>query len=202
MTILIANYGMGNVASIANMIRKSGGSPVISDDPLAVATAEKLILPGVGAFDKGIQAIADSGLLDSIREGVANGVPVLGICLGMQLMMESSEEGRLPGLGFVPGEARKFPVGETLPRVPHMGWSRIALKKSSSLFPENDDDQRYYFVHSYYVTCRDSADVIATTIHGLEFVSAFNRGNLYGVQFHPEKSHRFGMELFRRFLAI
>ena len=113
----------------------------------------------------------------------------------MQLMMESSEEGRLPGLGFVPGEARKFPVGETLPRVPHMGWSRIALKKSSPLFPENNDDQRYYFVHSYFVTCRDSEDVIATIIHGLEFVSAFNRGNLYGVQFHPEKSHRFGMEI-------
>jgi glutamine amidotransferase len=120
----------------------------------------------------------------------------------MQLMMESSEEGRLPGLGLVPGETRKFPVGESLPRVPHMGWSRITLKKETLLFPEDDTDQRYYFVHSYYVSCRDAGDVLATSVHGFEFVSAFNRGNLYGVQFHPEKSHRFGMELFRRFLAI
>jgi glutamine amidotransferase len=202
MTVLIANYGMGNVGSIANMIRKAGGNPVVSDDPAAIAVAEKLVLPGVGAFDQGMQALGDSGLLGSIREAVSNGVPVLGICLGMQLMMESSEEGKLPGLGFVPGEVLKFPVGNAMPRVPHMGWGRITLKKGSPLFPEYEDEQRYYFVHSYYVSCRDVGDVVATTVHGLEFVAAFNRGNLYGVQFHPEKSHRFGMELFRRFLAV
>jgi glutamine amidotransferase len=202
MTVLIANYGMGNVGSIANMIRKSGGEAIISDDPNAIATASKLVLPGVGAFDKGMEALGKSGLLSAIREAVSNGVPVLGICLGMQLMLDSSEEGEQPGLGFVPGQVKKFPVGDALHRVPHMGWAHIALKQKSPLFSDNEIEQRFYFVHSYYVTCRDDKDVVATTSHGLEFVSAFNRGNLYGVQFHPEKSHRYGMELFQRFLAI
>jgi glutamine amidotransferase len=202
MTVLIANYGMGNVGSIANMIRKSGGSPVVSNDPVAIAGAEKLVLPGVGAFDTGMKSLAESGLVDSIRQAVAGGVPILGICLGMQLMMESSEEGKLPGLGFMQGGVKKFPVGDAMPRVPNMGWSRIMVKRQCPLFPDSNDERRYYFVHSYYVSCRDECDVVATSVHGQEFVAAFNRGNLYGVQFHPEKSHRFGMELFRLFLAI
>jgi glutamine amidotransferase len=193
---------MGNVGSIANMIRKVGGAPLISADPEVIAVADKLILPGVGAFDRGMEALGKEGFADAIRQAVAHGTPLLGICLGMQLMLESSEEGTLPGLGFVPGNVRKFPVGDSLPRVPHMGWNRVTLKKMCALFPEGEDEQRYYFVHSYYVSCSDTGDVAATTSHGCEFVSAFSRGNLYGVQFHPEKSHRFGMALFRRFLAI
>ena len=193
---------MGNVGSIANMIRKVGGEPLISEDPEAIAVADKLILPGVGAFDRGMEALGEKGFADAIRQSATRGVPLLGICLGMQLMLESSEEGNLPGLGLVPGDVRKFPVGESLPRVPHMGWNRIALQKACALFPESEDAQRYYFVHSYYVCCSDRGDVAATTSHGHEFVSAFSRGNLYGVQFHPEKSHRFGMALFQRFLAI
>lgn len=202
MKILIANYGMGNVGSIANMIRKVGGEAMVTGNANSVATAEKLVLPGVGAFDQGMRSLAEKGLADPLREAAVRGVPILGICLGMQLMMERSEEGRLPGLGLVPGDVRRFPVGDRLPRVPHMGWNRIAVKKACPLFDGDDDDRRYYFVHSYYVSCRDPADVVATTFHGLEFVSAFQRGNLFGVQFHPEKSHRFGMALFRRFLAI
>lgn len=202
MTVHIANYGMGNVGSIANMIRKVGGEAVVTGDAGAIAAAGKLVLPGVGAFDQGMRAVAEKGLMEPLREAAARGVPVLGICLGMQLMMGCSEEGRLPGLGLVPGDVRRFPSGDQLPRVPHMGWNRIAVKKACPLFEGDDDDRRYYFVHSYYVSCGDPGDVVATTVHGLEFVSAFRRGNLYGVQFHPEKSHRFGMELFRRFLAI
>lgn len=202
MTILVANYEMGNVGSIANMIRKVGGEAVVTDNAKAIAAAEKLILPGVGAFDQGMRAIAEKGLMAPLKEAAERGIPILGICLGMQLMMECSEEGRLPGLCLVPGDVRRFPTGDRLPRIPHVGWNRIAVKKPCPLFASDDDDRRYYFVHSYYVSCRDPADVVATTIHGLEFVSVFQRGNLFGVQFHPEKSHRFGMALFRRFLAI
>lgn len=202
MTILVANYGMGNVGSIANMIRKVGGEAVITGESNAVAAAEKLVLPGVGAFDQGMRAIAERGLMAPLKEAAERGIPILGICLGMQLMMECSEEGQLPGLGLVPGDVRRFPTGDRLLRVPHMGWNWIAVKKTCPLFCGDDDDRRYYFVHSYYVSCGDSGDVAATTVHGREFVSAFQRGNLFGVQFHPEKSHRFGMALFKRFLAI
>lgn len=202
MTILVANYGMGNVGSIANMIRKVGGEAVVTGDANSVAAAEKLVLPGVGAFDQGMRAVAEKGLMAPLREAAERGIPILGICLGMQLMMERSEEGRLPGLGFVPGDIRRFPTGDGLPRVPHMGWNRIAVKKTCPLFDGDGDDRRYYFVHSYFVSCAAPDDVVATTVHGREFVSAFQRGNLFGVQFHPEKSHRFGMALFRQFLAI
>jgi glutamine amidotransferase len=183
------------------MIRKAGGEAVVTGDADAIAAAEKLVLPGVGAFDQGMRALGEKGLTEPLREAAARGVPILGICLGMQLMMECSEEGRLPGLGLVVGDVRRFPVGDQLPRVPHMGWNRIAVKKASPLLG-GDDDDRYYFVHSYYVSCGDPGDVVATTTHGLEFVSVLQHGNLYGVQFHPEKSHRFGMALFRRFLDI
>jgi glutamine amidotransferase len=202
MTVHIVNYGMGNVGSIANMIRKAGGEAVISGDPDVLAGAGKIVLPGVGAFDQGMRAIGERALAQIVREAAARGIPILGICLGMQLMMECSEEGRLPGLGLVPGGVRRFPTGVQLPRVPHMGWNRIAVRKACPLFAGEDDERRYYFVHSYYVSCGDPGDVVATTVHGLEFVAAFQRGNLYGVQFHPEKSHRFGMALFAKFLDL
>lgn len=202
MAVVVANFGMGNVGSIANMIRKVGGEALLATDAAAIAAADKLVLPGVGAFDQGMRSLADRNFIEPLREAAARGVPVLGICLGMQLMLGRSDEGSLPGLDFVPGEARRFPTGEAAPRVPHMGWNRIALRQASPLFAGSDDDCRYYFVHSYYVSCADRDDVVATTTHGLEFVSAFQRGNLFGVQFHPEKSHRFGMALFQRFLAL
>ncbi len=202
MTIVIANYGMGNVGSIVNMIRKVGGDAEVASDPQALAAAGKLVLPGVGAFDQGMQALAEGGWIDSLRVAAGKGIPILGICLGMQLMVARSEEGGLPGLGLVPGDVRRFPSGEGLPRVPHMGWNRIAVMKACPLFGNDDDDRRYYFVHSYYVVCSEPGDVAATTVHGQEFVSAFQRGNLFGVQFHPEKSHRFGIALFRRFIEL
>jgi glutamine amidotransferase len=202
MAVVVANYGMGNVGSIANMICKAGGEALVATDAAAIAAAHKLVLPGVGSFDQGMRSLADRDFVEPLRTAAKRGVPILGICLGMQLMLESSDEGSLPGLAFVPGEARRFPIGEALLRVPHMGWGRIGVRRASPLFAGAEEDCRYYFVHSYYVSCADGSDVVATTTHGLEFVSAFQRANLFGVQFHPEKSHRFGMALFRRFLAL
>lgn len=202
MPVYIANYGMGNLGSIANMIRKVGGEAVITADPELIASADKLVLPGVGAFDEGMRNLKDKVLLEPIKDAASRGCTVLGICLGMQLMLERSEEGVLPGLGLVKGEARRFQSGSGLPRVPHMGWNRIILKRDCPILGRDEDDSRYYFVHSYYVSCTNPDDAAATTIYGVEFLSAFRHRNLFGVQFHPEKSHRFGMALFRRFLAI
>lgn len=202
MAVVVVDYGMGNVGSIANMIRKVGGEAFLAADAAAVAAADKLVLPGVGAFDQGMRSLDGRNLIGPLRDAAARGVPILGICLGMQLMMEHSDEGSLPGFALVPGRVKRFPAGEEQPRVPHMGWNRIALRQASPLFTGSVGDCRYYFVHSYYVSCTNSDDVIATTSYGSEFVSVFQRNNLFGVQFHPEKSHRFGMALFRSFLSL
>jgi imidazole glycerol-phosphate synthase subunit HisH len=202
MTTCIVNFGMGNVGSIANMIKRLGAEAVISADVNCIESAKKLILPGVGSFDQGMLAIKKMGLLRPLQNAVARGTPILGICLGMQLMMERSEEGSLPGLGFVSGDVKRFPSGEALLKVPHMGWNKITLKKPCPLFHKEEKDLRYYFVHSYYISCTNNDDVVATSFHGREFVSVFQRGSLFGVQFHPEKSHRFGMALFNKFLAL
>ena len=202
MTTCIVNFGMGNVGSIANMIKRLGAEAEITGDINCIESAKKLILPGVGSFDQGMRAIKKMGLVSPLQNAVARGTPILGICLGMQLMMERSEEGSQPGLGFVSGDVKHFPSREASLKVPHMGWNRISLKKPCSLFDEKDKDLRYYFVHSYYISCANNDDVIATSFHGREFVSVFQRGSLFGVQFHPEKSHRFGMALFNKFLAL
>jgi glutamine amidotransferase len=200
--LVIADCGIGNFGSIRNMLGKLGCEPLVTDDPDAISKASKVILAGVGAFDHGMKTLLDRGLQQPLRNVAARGVPFLGICLGMQLMMDGSEEGQLAGLSFVPGEVKRFAAGSNLPRVPHMGWNRIMPQKPCALIDEAEDGRRYYFVHSYYASCKDTNDVAATTTYGIEFVSMFERGNLYGVQFHPEKSHRFGMALLERFIAI
>ncbi len=202
MRAFIIDYGMGNVGSIANMIRRSGGEAIVTADPEAIEKAGKLILPGVGAFDQGMKNLSDKSLLEPVKNAVRREIPMLGICLGMQLMLDKSEEGSLPGLQLVKGEAKRLPEGKAHPKVPHMGWNRITPKKSCALLGGNEPDNRYYFVHSYYVLCGDSEDCAATTKYGFEFTSVFSRGRVYGVQFHPEKSHRFGMALISRFLEI
>ena len=202
MKIVVVNYGMGNVGSIVNMIRKVGGEAEVASDPKALDAAGKVLLPGVGSFDQGMQALAEGGWIDSLRLAAGKGIPILGICLGMQLMLGRSEEGRLPGLELVPGDVRRFPSGEGFPRLPHMGWNQIDLKKACPLFGSDEEEKRYYFAHSLHVVCGELADVAAMTVHGHAFVSAFQRNNLLGVQFHPEKSHRFGMALFKRFIEI
>lgn len=201
MTILIADYGIGNISSVRNMLRKAGGDAHVSSDPRLLEKADKLILPGVGAFDRGAEALTKTGIGEAICRAVNQGSSVLGICLGMQLLMDGSDEGVLPGLGLVPGWAHHFPA-DMNHKVPHMGWNYVSPIKPSALFDQEDKKPRFYFVHSYYAECAEIQDVAANTHYGFNFASAFSRNNIYGVQFHPEKSHRFGLELFRRFISL
>lgn len=201
--VLIADYGMGNLGSLANIIKRVGGNAEICSDPDRIARAEKLILPGVGAFDHGMRALILSGLLAPLEEAVLRKqVPVLGVCLGMQLMLEASEEGQMPGLGWIDGHVSRFPSDVAAPRVPHMGWNAVVPIRENRLLPLESGSRRFYFVHSYKVQCNNSSDVLAVSTYGQEFCSVFQKENIYGVQFHPEKSHAYGMEMFKRFLEL
>lgn len=196
---------MGNLGSIANMVIKAGGRARASSAPDELAQARKIILPGVGHFDRGMEALRARGFIDVLRERVLGArVPVLGICLGMQLMCKSSEEGTEPGLGWIDAEVIGFDK-QAKPelKIPHMGWNVVRATKPSSFFDESPaEPPRFYFVHSYYVRCNDRSDVLTETPYGGQFCSAFERDNIVGVQFHPEKSHVYGMEFVRRFLAV
>ena len=197
--ITIVDYNMGNLGSIRNMLKKVGVESRVTAEPALIAAAEKLVLPGVGAFDAGMDNLERSGVVPALRKRVLEDrVPTLGICLGMQLMARSSEEGRRPGLGWIDAEVLRFEGGPTL-KVPHMGWNRVEVVRDSPLTDLLPVEPRFYFVHSYFVRCRDEADVLLTTPYGRDFHSAFRRGNVYGVQFHPEKSHKFGMALLANF---
>lgn len=202
--IVVIDYGMGNCNSIVNMFRKVGANVCVSSDSQVLASASGIVLPGVGAFDNGMKKLKQTGLLTHMEDAVLRRkVPFLGVCLGMHLLFDSSEEGQEAGLGWVPGKVVRFDfTGRDLSRlkVPHMGWNRVAVKQESPCIDiEDDDDRRYYFVHSYHAVCSDHAHVLATTNYGYEFVSAVVRDNIFGFQFHPEKSHRYGFQLFKQF---
>jgi glutamine amidotransferase len=198
--ITIVDFNMGNLGSIRNMFKKIGFGSQITADPERIASAVKLVLPGVGAFDAGMESLERTGLIQLLtRRVLEDGIPSLGICLGMQLMTRRSAEGRRCGLGWLDAEALRFePVDGTL-KVPHMGWNRVAPPRPSPLTEDLPEEPRFYFVHSYFVRCNDPADVLLTTPYGSSFHSGFQRGNVFGVQFHPEKSHKFGMALLRNF---
>lgn len=202
--VLVPDYGCGNLASVLRMCEKVGGSCNITGDPAALARADKIILGGVGAFDHGAGSLHDLGWVDALNEAVLQRcVPVLGICLGMQLMCGSSEEGSLSGLSWIDAAVRRFnlPADSAL-KIPHMGWNTISVVKPNSLVSMDDGEQRFYFVHSYHAVCNNPADVLATAHHGYDFTAAFCRKNIYGVQFHPEKSHSFGMALMKKFVNL
>lgn len=201
--VTVINYRMGNCGSVVNMVRFIGGEVRLSDSPDEVRTADKLILPGVGAFDAGMRALYKTGMDVAIREAVTKrGASLLGICLGMQLLTESSEEGGMPGLALVPGRVKRFEVHNFGLRVPHMGWNEVQPVRPSILFDPSDEEHRFYFVHSYHVMCDDPQDVTGITHYGYDFTSAFEHDQVLGVQFHPEKSHRFGMAILKRFLEV
>ena len=202
--IVIVDYGMGNLGSMANMLRKVGATAAVSSDAAAIARAEKLVIPGVGAFDAGMRALAERKLVPLLQERAAAGTPTLGVCLGMQLFARGSEEGQLPGLGWIDAHARRFRAnsGGMQLKVPHMGWNTVRPLREHPLFAGMPDDMRFYFVHSYHVVCDDPYSALAAAEYGGDFVAAVARDNVMGVQFHPEKSHRFGMQLLRNFAEL
>lgn len=200
----VVDYGAGNIGSVLNMLKRVGGEALPSGDARTLSSATKVLLPGVGSFDNAVQKLQGLGLIEVLRERASAGVPFLGICLGMQLLASGSEEGVLPGLDLIPGQVRRFSLdtAQDQLKVPHMGWNLIRQVKESRLTAGLDDKSRFYFVHSFHYECANAADRLLETRHGHAFTSGVERGNIMGVQFHPEKSHRFGMQLLKNFVEL
>lgn len=200
--IVIVDYGVGNLGSIKNMFKKIGVKAEPSSDPAVLRDAEKLILPGVGAFDVGMRQLRERGLIGLLNELVLEKkVPVLGHCLGLQLMTKRSAEGVESGLGWIDAECVrfKFEVDQAHLKVPHMGWNVLDICRPHPLVADLGSEARFYFVHTYHIVCANESDVVAYTDYGYDFASVIQRGNIVGAQFHPEKSHKFGMQFLRNF---
>ncbi len=200
--VVILDYGIGNINSILNMFRKISVPAVISSDPFVIEGASKIILPGVGHFDYCMQQLKQAAFFDTLQEqALQRKVPVLGVCVGCQMLMESSEEGREPGLAWISGRVIRFrtaDLNKTL-KVPHMGWTDVQPKNGCMLY--NDiSEPRFYFVHSYHIQCAENNLVTATAHYGYDFTASVQQKNIMGVQFHPEKSHKFGMKLYENFV--
>jgi glutamine amidotransferase len=200
--MLIVDYGVGNIASLINILEHIGVAAEATGDPGRIRSAERLILPGVGAFDKAMRTLNERGLIEPLREAATvRKIPMLGVCLGMQLLARSSEEGTLPGLGLIEADVVKIPSEAGL-KVPHMGWATVEPGSSRPLFPESARNERFYFVHSYYMQCDRGEHEAATVDYGRRLCVAVSKGNVHGVQFHPEKSHRYGMRLLQTFADL
>jgi glutamine amidotransferase len=202
--LVIVDYGVGNLASIKNMLKKVGCDALISSNASDILSADKLILPGVGAFDTCASKLKESGLLSVLnKKALEEKIPLLGICVGCQLLMEKSEEGTEQGLGWIKGEVKKFEQQQMTDdlKIPHMGWTDVELNKPSLLFKNMYEEPRFYFVHSYYPAPINSDDVLMYANYGYKFAAAVEHENIMGVQFHPEKSHKFGMKLLENFVS-
>ena len=202
--IIIIDYGLGNLLSIKNMFKKVGvRDVVITSDVKIIEKASKIILPGVGAFDNGMKHLQEYGLIKVLnKKALVDKVPFLGICLGMQLMTKRSEEGSLPGLGWFDAITEKFQLKDSSLKIPHMGWNYVQNNNSENVFLKEAKKYRFYFVHSYHVKCNNENDVLFTTNYDNEFNSAIQKDNLIGMQFHPEKSLHFGMDIFESFSKL
>ena len=200
--IAILDYGLGNLGSISNMLKVIGEKSKITNDITSIRESDGIILPGVGAFDAGMSKLSESGLADVIKEEANMGKPILGICLGMQLLGKRSEEGTLLGLDLIPFECKKFSFDDKSLKIPHMGWDIVDFRKQHPLLEGLTGQQRYYFVHSYYAVCENSNNILMTCDYGIEFACSVVKDNVMGVQFHPEKSHDFGLSLLTNFVNI
>jgi glutamine amidotransferase len=200
--IVIVDYGLGNVGSLVNMFEYLNVDTCISSDANVILDAEKLILPGVGAFDHAMEKLEGKQLIEVLSHKVVkDSCPVLGVCLGMQIMCNSSDEGVKAGLGWVDGKVTKISSKPGLV-VPHMGWNHVKTTKMNPLIQEFDGEPRFYFVHSFQVELVDKNDEILSCHYGADFTCGFQSGNIFGVQFHPEKSHRFGKDLLKNFADL
>ncbi len=201
MTAMI-DYDAGNIASVEKALHYLGDEAVLTSDPEDLRTADRIILPGVGAFGDAMERLKSRGLVESIREACGRGVPFLGICLGLQLMFDESEESPgAAGLGLLPGKIVRFPDSADR-KVPHMGWNSLQVKPGARLFAGLPENPYVYFVHSYYLKAQDPSCVAATAEYGLTFDASVERGNLFGCQFHPEKSSVTGLAILKNFLAV
>lgn len=201
---VIVDYGLGNLRSVLMKFERLKLPAKLSANPADILAADKLVLPGVGSFDAGMRNLRERGLLEALNVRVLqDGAPVLGICLGMQLFAAGSEEGELPGLGWIDAQVRRLrpPQGAVGVRVPHVGWNNIAITGDSPLFQGINPTLRYYFTHSYAVFCTDPSQVLATTTHGETFASVVGKNNILGTQFHPEKSHLHGLAMLNNFIT-
>jgi glutamine amidotransferase len=205
MIIGIINYGVGNIGSIENMLSRMSVEYMIISSPEEIFKVDKLILPGVGKFDYGMNMLIENNLVDAIKEyALVLKRPILGICLGAQLMLKSSEEGEMSGLGFFDGKSVHFSklISQNNIRIPHMGWSNVVLNKNIKILDNIELPARFYFVHSYYMTTDNKDDIMFTSIYGDEFISGLHKSNIYAVQFHPEKSHKYGLKMLENFIKI
>ncbi len=202
--ISVIDCGLGNINSVIRMINRVGGHAKSISQPQELLKSEKLILPGVGHFDSGMKRLRENNLDEALIEKISNGnVPLLGICLGMQLLCRTSEEGEIPGLGLIDADVRRFsfPENNNL-KIPHMGWNEIEISRKNPLFEISSSKHRFYFVHSFYVSPESNDINIAYANHGFDFCAAFQNEQIFGVQFHPEKSHAFGMKLMQKFISL
>jgi len=203
--IAIVDYGLGNIRAFVNVYRRLNIPVEVARRPQDLAAATKVILPGVGAFDHAMELLQHSGMRDTLDEVVLHrGVPVLGVCVGMQILASTSEEGQLRGLGWIDGQVRKFDIAASRhrTRLPHMGWNDVNSVCDSGLFAGLRENARFYFLHSYYFQCASRENVAAETDYGMKFSCAVHAKNIYGVQFHPEKSHHFGARLLKNFAEL
>lgn len=202
--INIIDYGAGNVGSVLNMIKHVGGQARIVSDPSSLINGGKILLPGVGSFDNAMTRLKNLNLIEPLKHLAKINTPLLGICLGMQLLADSSEEGKMDGLGLIPGRVKKIHFDSEIGayKVPHMGWNTVNPIKDHVLINGLQDDARFYFVHSYYYDCMNKEDELLQSHYGFDFTAGVQRGNIVGLQFHPEKSHRYGMQLLKNFIEL
>jgi imidazole glycerol-phosphate synthase subunit HisH len=203
--ITIIDYGLGNIRAFANVYERLNIKTKIARTAADIQGAGKIILPGVGAFDHAMSLLNSSGMRDELEKQVlSNKIPVIGICIGMQILAGSSEEGTMTGLNWIPGEVKRFDPN-SIPyktRLPHMGWNTMKPIKNNSLLDGFNEESRFYFLHSYYFSCRDENDIISITKYGIQYASGVNKENIFGIQFHPEKSHSNGIQLLHNFAKL